>query len=327
MSVWLDGKVVQHQEARVSPLAHTLHYGMGAFEGIRAYVATQGPVVFRLEDHLIRLERSARILGMCLAWNIDELVNAVLETLRSNELQEAYIRPLIYYGQGSMSLDSRTNAVHVLIAAWPWDSYHGVATDAGLAVKISSYRRIPNNCLPVQAKAVGNYLNSQLAYREALSCGSQEAILLDDRGFIAEGSAENVFLVRDGRLLTPTTHNALEGITRDTVIAIATDLGLEVQETDLVREDLYCADEAFFTGTACEIKKISSVDGRAIENRSDRSVVDELWQHYQSVVRGDYKLTTVSTRPRPRSWCIRVYPNSLAAPEQSPIEVAVHSSN
>lgn len=327
MYVWLDGSVIAQHEARVSPLAHTLHYGMGAFEGIRAYVGLQGPAVFRLEDHLIRLDRSVRMLGMRLAWGVDELAAAVLETLRANELHEAYIRPLVYYGHGSMGLDSRTNSVHTLIAAWPWDSYHGVATNAGLTVKIASYRRISNDSLPIQAKAVGNYLNSQLAYREALSCGAQEAILLDEHGFIAEGSAENVFLVRDRQLLTPTSRNALQGITRDTVIAIAMDLELTVSETDLTREDLYSADEAFFTGTACEVKKILSVDGRAIENRVDCSLVAEIQQRYQSVVRGEYIPSSRKTTLVPRAWCTPVYPGTGAVLERASTEVVIHSSN
>jgi branched-chain amino acid aminotransferase len=306
MDIWIDGEFVAEHEARVSPLSHTLHYGMGVFEGIRAYEGRAGAAAFRLEDHLHRLERSARMLGMRLAWSGVELAAATVETLRRNRLREAYIRPLVYYGQGSMSLDNRANPVHALIAAWPWESYHGVAGDADLTVKVASYRRICGDSLPVQAKAVGNYLNSQMAYREALACGAQEAILLDDRGFVAEGSAENVFVVRDGRLFTPTLRNALEGITRDTVMVIARDLGLDVIETDLTREDLYVADEVFFTGTACEIKRIARIDGREIGNRGARPVVDSLRERYRAVVRAEYRPDTPNARPR--AWHTPVHP-------------------
>lgn len=198
---------------------------------------------------------------------------------------------------------------------------HGIAEDAGLAAKIASHRRISNDSLPIQAKAVGNYLNSQLAYREALACGAQEAILLDERGFLAEGSAENIFLVRDRTLYTPTTRNALQGITRDTVIAIAKDLGLVVTETDLTRGDIYTADEAFFTGTASEIKRISSVDGQTIENRAGRLLVDLLRQRYQSVVRAEYLPSNVKTS-RSHAWCTSIYKDARVAAEPPVIEVA-----
>ncbi len=295
MDIWLDGTIRRDTEISVSPWSHTLHYGMGVFEGIRSYDGAHGPMVFRLGDHLKRLRSSAGLVGMDLVWDLPALATAVIETLRVNGLGDAYIRPLVYYGAGGMALDSRAHPVHLLIAAWRWDDYHEASHTAGLSTHIAGTRRWSATSTAVQAKAVGNYLNAQLAFREAVSCGADEAILLDEQGYLAEGPAANVFLVRNGRLYTPTTRNALEGITRDTVIVLARRRGYTVIETDLTREDLYRADEAFFTGTAYEIRTIASVDGRRIGNREARPVSGSLCDAYAALVRAQEGVVTVAS--------------------------------
>lgn len=322
MHIWLDGTLRQEAEVAVSPLSHTLHYGLGVFEGIRCYDGARGPMVFRLRDHLQRLESSTRLLEIAMPWDVPLLTAAVLETLRANGLGDAYIRPLVYYGSGGMGLDSRNHPVHTLIAAWRWDRYYPEAREAGLSVRIVSYRRLPGVSAPVQVKVTGNYLNSQLAAREAAHCGADAALLLDDRGYLAEGASENLFIVRSGCLYTPTSVNALEGITRDTVMRLARRLGRPVFEVQMTREDLYRADEAFFTGTACEIRRIARVDGKVLHNPAGTSVVSELSTAYRALVQADGRGLALLEASESGHWLTPVYGRAPAQPALTELRVA-----
>jgi branched-chain amino acid aminotransferase len=261
--IWMNGELVAWQDAKVHVLSHVLHYGSGVFEGIRAYSTDRGPAVFRLMDHLRRLERSSEIYFMDLPYGIEELRAATHELIAVNGLDACYIRPLAFRELG---INPLTSPVDVIIAVWPWGAYLGEeALEHGVRVMTSSWRRIGPNTLPAAAKASGQYLNSQLAKMEAMHAGYDEAILLNEQGFLADGSGENVFVVQDGVLSTPpVTSSCLPGITRDTVIRIARGMGYEVRETDVVRSNLYHADEVFFTGTAAEITPIRSVDDHEI---------------------------------------------------------------
>jgi branched-chain amino acid aminotransferase len=264
--IWMNGELVPWGDAKVHVLSHVLHYGSGVFEGIRAYKTDRGPAVFRLTDHLRRLERSGEIYFMDLPYSIEELRQATHDVIAANNLETCYIRPLAYRGYGELGINPLTCPVDVIIAVWPWGAYLGEeALEKGVRVMTSSWRRIGPNTLPAAAKASGQYLNSQLAKMEAMHGGYDEAILLNEQGFLADGSGENVFVVQDGVLSTPpTTSSCLPGITRDTVIRIARGMGYEVHETDVVRSSLYHADEVFFTGTAAEITPIRSVDDHEI---------------------------------------------------------------
>jgi branched-chain amino acid aminotransferase len=260
--IWRNGALVPWEDAQVHVLTHALHYGTGVFEGIRAYDTARGAGVFRLTDHLGRLVRSARLYEMELAFSADELGAAVHETIAVNDLRSCYVRPIAFRGYGEMGLSPLQNPVDVFIAVWPWGAYLGEdALETGVRCKISSYRRIGPNTLPPSAKASGQYINSVLAKLESTRCGYDEAILLNEAGYVADGTGENVFAVRDEVLYTPpTTASCLPGITRDTVIRIAGTLGFEVREVDLVRADLYFADELFLCGTAAEVTPVASVD-------------------------------------------------------------------
>jgi branched-chain amino acid aminotransferase len=264
--IWMDGKLVAWDEAVVHILTPTLHYGWGVFEGIRAYATKRGPAVFRLTDHMRRLHRSAKIYMMDLPFSVEQLVDATKETIRVNKVDSCYIRPLVYLGLEEMGLNPLPNPTRVAIAVWPWGTYlgeHGV--EHGVRAKVSSFRRNDWNSIPPAGKATGQYINSSLAKVEAIKSGYDEAILLNSQGHVADGSGENVFIVRDETLITPPLHSGpLGGITRDSVIKIAADLGWKTEEVDLNRTDLYLADEAFFTGTAAEIVPIRSVDEREI---------------------------------------------------------------
>lgn len=264
--IWMNGTLVDWDDATVHVLTHTLHYGSGVFEGIRAYETASGPAVFRLTDHMRRLERSARIYRMPIGYSVEELVEATRTTIRANEVKSCYIRPIVFRGYGAMGLDPMPAPVEVVIAVWPWGSYLGEdSLTHGVRVTISSWRRNDTNSVPPAAKACGNYLNSTLAKMEAMAAGYDEAILLNAHGYVADGSGENVFVVRDGVLVTPPlSSGALGGITRDSVMTIARDLGFKVREENLVRTDLYLADEMFFTGTAAEIVPIHEVDDREV---------------------------------------------------------------
>jgi branched-chain amino acid aminotransferase len=267
--IWRNGSFIPWEDAQVHVLTHALHYGTGVFEGIRAYATPKGTAVFRLTDHLERLRRSAALYEMDLGIGVPELASAIHETIAANGVESCYVRPIVFRGYGEMGLFALNNPVDVAIAVWPWGAYLGEeALEAGVRCKVSSFRRYGPNTLPPAAKASGQYINSVLAKHEANRCGYDEAILLNEQGFIADGSGENVFVARDGVLYTPpTSDSCLPGITRDSVIRIARSLGHEVREATLVRTDLYFADEAFLCGTAAEVTPIASVDGQEIGGR------------------------------------------------------------
>ena len=285
--IWMDGELVPWDEARVHVLTHTLHYGSGVFEGIRAYPTKNGPAVFRLTDHIKRLHDSAELFLMEMPYSVDELVDATRETVRVNKVDSCYIRPIAYLGYGEMGLNPLPCEVKVSIAVWPWGSYLGdEGVRNGVRMKVSSWRRIDPNVNPVAAKGTGIYVNSQLAKVEALKAGYDEAILLNTQGFVSECTGENLFVVKNGVLVTPPlSSGALEGITRASVITIARDLGVEVREDNLLRSDLYLADEAFLTGTAAEIVPMRSVDDRVIGDPGE--ITRKIQETYFAVVHGE----------------------------------------
>lgn len=264
--IWMNGELVAWDEARIHVLTHTLHYGMGVFEGIRAYSTADGPAVFRLTEHIERLHRSAHMLGMEIPFSVDELIAATKETVASTGLDECYIRPIAYFGYGEMGLNTLPCSVDVSIACWPWGAYLGDdAVEKGIRLKTSSWTRHDHNIMPPAAKTTGNYVNSSLAKVEALRAGYDEAVMLAPNGLVAECSGENIFVSRHGMLLTPPlSAGALEGITQNTVITIARDLGFDARTDNLARSDLYIADEAFVCGTAAEVSAVNSVDDRSI---------------------------------------------------------------
>jgi branched-chain amino acid aminotransferase len=264
--IWMDGELVEWRDARIHVLTHTLHYGMGVFEGVRAYrTRDRGGCIFRLAEHTDRLFDSAHILRMEIPWSKQEINDAQRLVLRENGLEEGYIRPMCFLGSEGMGLRAEGLTVHCMIAAWPWPSYMDPeAKERGIKVRTSSYTRHHVNITMCKAKANGNYINSMLALREAQECGAEEALLLDNEGYVAEGSGENIFLVRDGMLHTPELTSCLSGITRDTILAFADELELKVRERRITRDEVYIADEAFFTGTAAEVLPIRELDGRLV---------------------------------------------------------------
>jgi branched-chain amino acid aminotransferase len=267
--IWMNGELVDWADAKIHVASHGLHYGSGVFEGIRAYETPRGTAVFRLTDHLHRLRRSASLYEMDLGYSTEELAAAVHETVAANGVTSCYVRPIAFRGAGPMGLYPGDNPVDVVIAVWPWGAYLGeAALESGVRCKVSSFRRIGPNTLPPAAKATGQYINSVLAKLEATRSGYEEAILLNEEGYVADGSGENVFVVRDGVLYTPpTTASCLPGITRASVMRMATVLGIEVREVNLVRTDLYFADEVFLCGTAAEVTPVASVDDHATGGR------------------------------------------------------------
>jgi branched-chain amino acid aminotransferase len=285
--IWMDGELVDWDKAQVHVLTHTLHYGSGVFEGIRAYPTKRGPAVFRLTDHIKRLHDSAHLFMMDLPYSVDELVEATKATIRANDVESCYIRPLAYLGYGEMGLNPLPCPVQVSIAVWPWGTYLGEeGLKNGVRLKVSSWRRIDPNVNPVAAKGTGIYVNSSLAKVEALQSGYDEAILLNSHGFVAECTGENLFVVKHGKLVTPPlSSGALEGITRDSVMTIARDLGIEVREDNLLRSDLYLADEAFLTGTAAEIVPMRSVDDREIGPPGE--ITRKIQEIYFATVKGE----------------------------------------
>ncbi|MDB3934280.1 branched-chain amino acid transaminase [Luminiphilus sp.] len=287
-SIWLDGELVPWGEAKVHVLTHTFHYGLGVFEGVRAYeTADQGACIFRLKEHTDRLFRSAKILQMDMPFDKDTLNEAQREVVRVNNLKEGYIRPMCFLGSEGMGLRADNLKTHVMVAAWPWPSYMDPeARDRGIRVRTSSYTRHHVNITMCKAKANGNYINSILALREALDAGCEEALLLDNEGYVAEGSGENVFLVRDGTIYTPELTSCLEGITRDSIFRIAADLGYQVKERRITRDEVYIADEAFFTGTAAEVVPIRELDSRPIGSGSRGPLTEKLQSIYFDTVRG-----------------------------------------
>jgi branched-chain amino acid aminotransferase len=284
--IWMDGALVDWDAAQVHVLTHALHYGSGVFEGIRCYETPEGPAVFRLTEHMERLARSARMMRMELPYTVEELVDATLGLIKANGLPACYIRPLVYRGYGVMGLDPLPAPVDSVIAVWPWDSYLGEESlKSGVDAGISSWRQRSVNASPPQIKSTGNYINSSFARMEANDHGYAEAILLNEAGMVCEGTGENIFIVRDEVIVTPPVSDGiLEGITRDSVIAIATDLGFDIMKASMARTDLYTADEVFFTGTAAEIVPVRSVDHREIGTPGPITMA--IQEAYFDIVRG-----------------------------------------
>ena len=285
--IWLDGELVPWREAKVHVLTHTLHYGTGVFEGVRAYHAEQGTAIFRLEDHTDRLFRSAHILGMDIPYSKDELNAAQKQIVRDNNLDSAYLRPMCFYGSEGIGLRADNLKVHVMIAGWEWGAYLGAeAIEKGIRIRTSSYTRHHVNITMCKAKANGNYMNSTMALQEALRDGYDEALLLDVDGFVAEGSGENIFIVRNGVIFTPDLTSALEGITRETIMELAKEFGYEIREKRITRDEVYVADEAFFTGTAAEVTPIRELDGRKIGTGVRGPITEKLQSKYFDLVHG-----------------------------------------
>jgi branched-chain amino acid aminotransferase len=285
--IWHDGELVDWRDAKTHVLTHTLHYGMGVFEGVRAYATERGPAIFRLRDHTRRLFNSAHILGMRVPYDQDTLDEAQRAAVRQNGLASAYIRPMFYYGAEGMGLRADNLNVHGIVAAWDWGAYLGEENmKHGIRIKVSSFTRHHVNITMCRAKANGNYMNSMMALQEALRDGYDEALLLDAEGYVMEGSGENVFIVRDGVLYTPDLTSALDGITRKTVITLAEEFDLPVVEKRITRDEVYIADEAFFTGTAAEVTPIREVDGRAIGAGTRGPITERLQTKYFDVVHG-----------------------------------------
>jgi branched-chain amino acid aminotransferase len=285
--IWMDGELVPWAEAKVHVLTHTLHYGNGVFEGVRAYETSEGAAVFRLTPHIKRLFTSAKILMLDIPFGVDELIDATKAVVRENELPSCYIRPIAFLGYGEMGLNPLTSKVSVSIAAWPWGAYLGdEGIKHGVRVKISSWQRHDVNAMPPAAKGVGMYVNSQMAKIEAVKAGYDEAILLSPQGYVSECTGENIFVVKNGVIYTPpVSAGALEGITQDSVRTIAADLGFEYREANLVRSDLYIADEAFMSGTAAEVVPIRSVDDRELGEPGP--ITKAIQEMYFAAVRGE----------------------------------------
>jgi len=295
-TIWLDGEMVPWREARVHVLTHTLHYGLGVFEGVRAYhTPDRGACIFRLAEHTERLFNSAKILSMPMPFDRDTLIEAQRAVVRDNGLSEAYLRPMCFYGSEGMGLRADNLKTHVMVAAWEWPSYMDPdAAERGIKVRTSSYTRHHVNITMCKAKANGNYINSMLALREALDSGAEEALLLDNEGYVAEGSGENVFVVRRGKIHTPELTSCLDGITRATVFALAEEIGVEIIERRITRDEVYVADEAFFTGTAAEVVPIRELDGRVIGSGKRGPITERLQAMYFDAVRGN--------RPQNAAW-------------------------
>ena len=284
--IWMNGSLVDWDDAKIHVLTHSLHYGMGVFEGIRAYETDSGPAVFRLTEHIERLQRSAHIMMMDLPYSVDEIIEATKDVVRASGLPSAYIRPIAYYGYGEMGLNTLPCSVDVAIACWPWGAYLGDdGLTKGIRLQISSWQRHDHNTMPPAAKTTGNYVNSSLAKIQAVKAGYDEAILLNRAGLVAECTGENVFVARKGRLITPPlSAGALEGITQDSVATIAADLDIEVVEGDLTRSDVYLADEMFLCGSAAEVAAVNSVDDRTIPCPGDMTLA--IAEVYSKAVRG-----------------------------------------
>ena len=286
--IWYDGKMVPWRDATTHVLTHTLHYGAGVFEGVRAYKTPKGTAIFRLQDHTKRLFNSAKILNMAMPFSADELNEAQLAAVRENNLESAYIRPMVFFGAEGMGLRADNLKVHVIVAAWTWGSYLGAENmERGIRIRTSSYTRHHVNVTMCRAKANGNYINSMLALQEAQRDGYDEALLLDVDGYVAEGSGENIFIVVDGELHSPTLLSALDGITRRTIFTLAKELNIPVVERRITRDEVYVADEAFFTGTAAEVTPIRELDGRSIGNGSRGPITQKLQSLYFAHVQGE----------------------------------------
>jgi len=285
--IWLDGAMVPWRDAKVHVLTHTLHYGMGVFEGVRAYETAKGPGIFRLQDHTSRLFRSAHIMNMKIPFTREDINRAQVASVKENNLPHAYIRPMVFYGSEGMGLRAENLKAHVMVAAWEWPSYMSPeALEQGIKVRTSSYTRHHVNISMCKAKANGHYINSMLALNEALTGGADEALLLDPEGYVAEGSGENIFIIRDGVIYTPELTSCLDGITRATVITFINELGYKLVEKRITRDEVYVADEAFFTGTAAEVLPIRELDGRLIGSGKRGAVSEQLQKMYFDQVTG-----------------------------------------
>lgn len=281
--IWKDGALVEWDDAKVHVLTHTLHYGAGAFEGIRCYKTETGTAIFRLPEHIDRLIYSGQAVGMTIPFSREELIAAVVSTVKENQLEQGYIRPLVYYGYGVMGLNPRNAPVEVIIACWPWGAY---LPHEAVDLKISKYIRIHPQSTIADAKIVGHYVNSILSVLELRGTKYHEALLLDHKGNVAEGPGENLFLIKGGKLTTPSLGTILAGITRDTILKLCADNGLEVTEATITPDDVFAADEAFYTGTAAEVTPIHSVDDRVIGNGEVGPITRKLKDQYLDIVRG-----------------------------------------
>ncbi|MCU4184308.1 branched-chain amino acid transaminase [Acidiferrimicrobium sp. IK] len=286
--IWMDGELVDWDDARIHILTHTLHYGCGVFEGIRAYSTASGPAIFRLTDHIRRLFESAKIFMIDVPFTPQELIDACKDTVRVNNIQECYIRPLVYLGYGEMGLNPLPAPVNVSVAVWPWGAYLGEeGISNGVRMKISSWQRHDPNAMPPAAKGTGMYINSSMAKIEAIKAGYDEAILLSPQGYVSECTGENIFVVRHGKIITPPlSAGALEGITQNSVATIARDLGYEVEVGNILRSDLYVAEEAFLTGTAAEVVPIQSVDDRVVGDGRPGPMTRKIQEVYMATIRG-----------------------------------------
>jgi len=285
--IWFDGKMVAWREATVHVLTHTLHYGMGCFEGVRAYHADQGTAIFALEDHTNRLFDSCKILGMDIPFSKQQVMDAQIASVRDNNLDSAYIRPMCFYGSEGMGLRADNLSVHCIVAAWEWGAYLGKeALEKGIRIKTSSFTRHHVNIAMTKAKANGQYINSMMALSEAIKDGYDEALLLDPEGYVAEGSGENIFVVKGGVVYTPEVTSALNGITRRTIFTLAADAGMEIVEKRITRDEIYIADEAFFTGTAAEVTPIAELDNRTIGDGVRGPITAQLQSAYFDLVHG-----------------------------------------
>jgi branched-chain amino acid aminotransferase len=285
--IWLDGELVPWQDAKVHVLTHTLHYGMGVFEGVRAYETAKGPAIFRMKEHTDRLFNSAHIMNMKIPFSKDEVNAAQIAAVKENNLPHAYLRPMAFYGSEGMGLRAHNLKVHLMVAAWEWPAYMSPeALELGIKVRTSSYTRHHVNITMCKAKANGNYINSMLALNEALSGGADEALLLDNEGYVAEGSGENIFVIKGQVLYTPELTSCLDGITRKTIIQLAEERGYTVREKRITRDEIYVADEAFFTGTAAEVTPIRELDGRIIGEGKRGPITEQLQAVYFDLVRG-----------------------------------------
>ena len=286
----MDGEMLPWRDAKVHVLTHTLHYGLGVFEGVRAYKTPGGTGIFRLLEHTDRLFDSAHILGLKIPYTKDQLNQAQIDVFRENQLEEGYLRPMVFLGSEALGIRAKDLTVHVSIAAWPWPDYMDAdAREKGIKVRTSSFTRHHVNITMCKAKSNGNYTNSILALHEALDSGCDEALLLDNEGYVAEGSGENIFLVRDGVLHTPELTSCLAGITRSTVFSLAREMGLEILERRITRDEVYISDEAFFTGTAAEVLPIQSLDGRQIGSGTRGPITKNIQTAYFDQVRGNRK--------------------------------------
>lgn len=287
VKVWLDGNLIKETDAKVPILTHSLQYGSGIFEGIRSYETQKGTAVFRLEDHLKRFQRTAKIYFIDLAYNLDQLKNAIIDVVKVNALKSAYIRPFAFYNDSRIGVHTKGKPVSVFVAALPYGAYFGKAKETGLRCKVSSWHRITSSVLPIQAKASGNYINSIVANSEVTRLGYDEAIMVSSNGFVAEGPGSNIFLVEGDIIVTPNKDSdILLGITRDSVITIAKSLNMEVEERFVHREELYTADEAFMAGTAAEITPVVHIDGRDVGNGKPGKITKTLSDKFMDIVHG-----------------------------------------